>query len=100
MHSWSQLAAVAMPFHSSGHKSFVGRRSLEQLYEFFKPPLTSRVIFLAGTKPSCCQAPLEKRKKKFSSHFDQRERKRIWDLGLVKLRELVPIGTDLQKISS
>ena len=31
MHSGSRLAAVAAPFHSSGHKNFVGRRTQEKL---------------------------------------------------------------------
>ena len=36
MHSVSQLAAVAAPFHSSGLKNFVGRLTLEKLYELQK----------------------------------------------------------------
>ena len=36
IHSGSQLAAVAAPFHSSGLKNFVGRLTLEKLYELQK----------------------------------------------------------------
>ena len=36
IHSGSQLAAIVAPFHSSGHKNFVGRLTLEKLFELQK----------------------------------------------------------------
>ena len=35
MHTGSQMSDVATPFHSSGHKNFVGLRTLEKLLCLF-----------------------------------------------------------------